>query len=95
MSVEGRYGLRQFGYLHIVSVDSTGMKTFFHMPSSNSFKSGRNVFFRDYISLYDSLKEIMVDAFSGCRWNNFDNVGEIIKECGDCEGGVFFNEGLR
>ena len=94
MSVEGHYGLRQFGYFHIVFVDGKGVNTFFHMPSSKSFKSGKKVFFKDYISLYDSVKEIMVDGFSDCRWNNFDNVGEIIKECGDCEGGVFFNEGL-
>ncbi len=95
MSVEGRYGLRQFGYLHIVSVDSVGTRAFFHMPSSNNFKLGKSVFFKDYISLYDSLKEIMVDGFSDCRWNNFNNVYEIIKECKSWEGGVFFNEGLQ
>lgn len=95
MSVEGRYGLRRFGYLHIVSVDSVGTKAFFHMPSSNNFKLGKSVFFKDYISLYDSLKEIMVDGFSDCRWNDFNNVDEIIKECENYEGGVFFNEGLR
>jgi hypothetical protein len=37
----------------------------------------------------------MVDGFSDCRWNDFNNVDEIIKECENYEGGVFFNEGLR
>ena len=87
----GLYGGRG---LRILYVDKMGKKTFFEMLHPIDFRDYfvPNDFVADYIKLYDGLWKLMMTEFRECRWSNLGNARELMAECKEWSGSLFFDK---
>ncbi|WP_297945301.1 hypothetical protein [uncultured Fibrobacter sp.] len=82
--------------LQILYVDTSGEKTLFKMLPPAKFLDHfepKN-FVTEYIELYEGLSKLIMTGFEECRWSNLGNAGELMTECKEWSGCVFFDQNI-
>lgn len=84
------------GNLYIIYVEKSGKKHFFQMLPPAEFLDyfePKN-FVTEYIELYDGLSKLIMTGFEDCRWSNLGNASELMTECKELSGCVFFDKNV-
>lgn len=96
MSMYDGMGRTSEGGLQILYVDTSDKKILFKMLPPAEFLEyfePKN-FVTEYIELYDGLSKLIMTGFEDCRWSNLGNASELMTECREWSGCVFFDQNV-
>lgn len=71
------------GGLHIVQIDEQNNRSYLHVssPKTQNVDCDGDLVVSDYLKFYAFVMDLTMNGFEKCRWTNFGNAADILKEC--------------